>query len=112
MEWRSVSASTTLQMYTLRPVTAGKQLFVEYDGYASANLKERRRRMRKWLNGDCQCERCLREEFALGLGKKMLGEIHEGKEEDGEVEVDEGVAVGGWNGWVKPVFPEDGAVTK
>lgn len=124
-----------MEMRTARHIEKGEQLFgksdtyalflicsmlnpldfvVEYDSYMRDQpLEVRRKRLRKWFDADCQCERCLKEEAELEAAKKLnaKGDI-EGKR-------DSKLAVDGWrdsknerkdSGWdtaSKPVFPED-----
>lgn len=53
---------STVTVTTTRPIAKGEQIFVEYDSFVhSSSVGERRRRLRKWLSGDCMCTRCVRE---------------------------------------------------
>ncbi|KAK4634124.1 hypothetical protein CLAFUW4_01193 [Fulvia fulva] len=56
---------TTMHMVTTQDVSKGEQLFVCYDGFMDEKpLNERRDRFWQWINGPCQCTRCVREEAA------------------------------------------------
>ena len=63
VNWTILSDHTSMIIRTVRDVTVGEQLFVEYDGYQQDQpLAARRKRMRKWLDAECQCTKCLRQE--------------------------------------------------
>lgn len=65
-----------------------EQLFVRYDGFThDLPVDERRERLRKWLDGPCQCERCAAEESQLKDG--VASKTPE------------------WDSEEKPIFPED-----
>lgn len=67
IEWQSQQDHTKLTMTALRDIKAGEQLFVNYDCFTSSKpLQERRNRFWRWLNGPCQCSKCLREEAEEG----------------------------------------------
>ncbi|KAK5151402.1 hypothetical protein LTS14_009245 [Recurvomyces mirabilis] len=54
---------TSMRITTSRAIEEGEQFFVLYDGYmADEPLKARRKRMRRWLDAECLCGRCVREE--------------------------------------------------
>lgn len=62
VEWHA-EGHAKMVMTTIRDVQAGEQLFVRYDGYLENQpLQARRRRLKKWLDAECQCSRCVREE--------------------------------------------------
>lgn len=57
---------TPMLIRVSKDVKQEEQLFVEYDGFQALNgLNTRRKRLRKWLDTDCLCTRCLREESEL-----------------------------------------------
>ncbi|KAK5135885.1 hypothetical protein LTR08_004535 [Meristemomyces frigidus] len=63
VDWSIRPDHTTMVIRVAREVTAGEQLFVEYDGFMQDQpLAARRKRMRKWLDAECQCTKCLRQE--------------------------------------------------
>lgn len=65
VEWQTRKDHRTIDLRISRDVVAGEQLFVEYDGFVhDSSLEERRRRLARWIDGDCACSRCLREEQA------------------------------------------------
>ncbi|SMR45340.1 unnamed protein product [Zymoseptoria tritici ST99CH_3D1] len=87
--WHTADDHAKMEVWTNRDVSKGEQLFVEYDCYVSGqSVAARRKRLRRWLDGDCQCGRCVRE----------------AEEVDGKAEVKVDMA---WDSAVKPVLPED-----
>ncbi|KAK4556941.1 hypothetical protein LTR86_005922 [Recurvomyces mirabilis] len=65
---------TSMRITTSRAIEEGEQLFVLYDGYmADEALKARRRRMRRWLDAECLCGRCVREEAAGMMEEEVEG---------------------------------------
>jgi hypothetical protein len=63
-------------MHTLRSVTKGEELLINYQGELSKKpYLERRKILRQWLGSDCQCKRCVGEEAAdqLRQGIKLPG---------------------------------------
>ena len=77
-------------MRTKRDIKEGEQLLVEYDQFMENQpLEVRRKLMRWWLDGPCQCTRCMREE----------------KEQQKVVAKKDSVA--DWDIQEKVVFPED-----
>lgn len=80
--------SVTLQLQ--KSVSKDEQLFVRYDGYIDdLPLNERRESMWRWLDGPCQCERCVAEERSFLLDGASICEKPF------------------WDPEEKPVFPED-----
>jgi hypothetical protein len=81
VEWetRKDHRAIDLRVSGARGVVAGDQLFVEYDGFMhDSTLEERRERLAKWIDGDCACSRCLREEraaLAVEVGEKRKCEV-------------------------------------
>ncbi|EMC98825.1 hypothetical protein BAUCODRAFT_145845 [Baudoinia panamericana UAMH 10762] len=103
VEWIAGEDYTTLTMATLRDIKQGEQLFVLYDSYLGEQpLRARRRRMRKWLDAECQCDRCLREEAEA---KQTIDKLS-GTDSPSGIMVD-GDGAGQWDTAPKPVFPED-----
>jgi hypothetical protein len=72
LDWHVYSThgqNTTIKLSAKRDIKAGEQLFVIYDQYLiQAPLIERRAAMSRWLDADCQCVKCVREEAALAEG--------------------------------------------
>lgn len=63
VEWRTMKDHRTIEMRVSRNVSAGEQLFVEYDSYVHDHpLHERRKRLARWIDGLCLCNRCVREQ--------------------------------------------------
>ncbi|CAK4034189.1 wd and tetratricopeptide repeat [Lecanosticta acicola] len=63
VKWRIPEDHRTMTMSTLREVQKGEQLFVTYNGFmADQPLPVRRKTFWRWLDGPCQCSRCLREQ--------------------------------------------------
>ncbi|TKA83390.1 hypothetical protein B0A55_01007 [Friedmanniomyces simplex] len=96
VRWRIERDCVTLTVSTQKEVKAGEQLLVVYDQYLEDDpARERRKRMWRWLDGDCRCTRCVREE----------------EEEVGEAEAARpsvnGTGVLTWDTAEKPVLPED-----
>jgi hypothetical protein len=57
--------SSSIRMHTLRSVTKGEELFINYHEELSKKpYLERRKILRQWLGSDCQCKRCVAEEAA------------------------------------------------
>lgn len=72
-------------------------MFVMYDAYVEDQpLDERRKTLWRWLDGPCQCERCIIEETAATL-----------EAETGEKEQWNGSVKHEWDLEEKPIFPED-----
>lgn len=60
----------TVTVTTAWDIRKGEQLFVEYDSFEHDHaVTDRRRRLRKWLSGDCMCTRCVKEAGAEERGK-------------------------------------------
>ena len=57
------SSSGTLRMKTIRKVRAGNELFISYipEKDLQEPVEERRKKLRHWFGGDCQCPRCRKE---------------------------------------------------
>jgi hypothetical protein len=90
-----------MTLRTTRNIKRGEQLFVMYDGYVrDTPIEARRKRLKKWLDADCLCTRCVREAAeAQRVDEKMQGSLKrswEGSESS-------------WDTDDKPVFPEDKA---
>jgi hypothetical protein len=52
-------------MYTLRRVSGGEELFINYQEELSDRPHlERKEVLKEWLGFDCQCTRCMDEEAA------------------------------------------------
>lgn len=64
VEWTTTSKDhRTIKVRARRDIQKGEQLLVEYDQFMRDQpLEIRRKRMYRWLDGPCQCERCVREE--------------------------------------------------
>ena len=74
-------------------------MFVVYDGFIEDQpLDHRRERLWKWLDGPCQCERCVSEEKIAEL--KEQAEPVEGTLQSAAQKRE-------WDVEEKPVFPED-----
>jgi hypothetical protein len=87
--WVTQANHATMQVQTMNEVAKGEQLFVHYDTYVQDQpLAKRRKRLRRWLAGDCQCTKCMREE-----------ELYNS---DGSVKMDMS-----WDTDVKVKLPED-----
>jgi hypothetical protein len=74
VEWKTRKDHRTIDLRVsgARDVVAGEQLFVEYDGFMhDSALEERRERLAKWIDGDCACSRCTREERAAALAVQV-----------------------------------------
>lgn len=108
-EWTVKADHTTLVIRVEEPggVREGEQLLLMYDGFMFGQpVGKRRRRLRKWFDGECQCVKCAREEAEEraraggvegGWGCGCGGRVgHEGVAE--------------WDVVDKPVFPEDDRV--
>ena len=62
-QWMSGDDHRSIEVRTKRPIKKGEQIFVTYDAYIlDVGLSERRKRMKHWLDGDCQCTKCVRDE--------------------------------------------------
>ena len=95
VKWNTQSDHRTIKMKASRYIKKGEQLFVEYDGFVSLQpLEDRRKRLRRWIDGPCQCTRCVREE------KDQLEQAESG----GSVSSSDS---SNWDTGDKPVFPED-----
>ena len=95
--WKVQEDNTTMVLKADRDVREGEQLFVGYDSFVrDQSLATRRKRLKKWLDDDCRCSRCLREEAELAAGKQSST--------NGTGHVN-GVAE--WDVAEKPVLPED-----
>jgi hypothetical protein len=74
IDWRLDPADrspSTIRLVAKRDIAAGEQLFVIYDQYLTeACLSNRRASMRHWLDADCRCVKCLREEAVLQNGSE------------------------------------------
>ena len=67
VKWEDDDAthSSTVRMYTLRRVSDGDELFINYQKELSDKpYFERRKVLREWLGSDCQCTKCIDEEAA------------------------------------------------
>ena len=90
VQWTMTEDHRTIKVRTKRDIKEGEQLLVEYDQFMENQpLEVRRKRMRRWLDGPCQCTRCMREE----------------KEQQKVVAKKDSVA--DWDIQEKVVFPED-----
>jgi hypothetical protein len=59
------SHSSSIRVYTLRPVSKGEELSVNYQEELSDEPYSKRRAvLKEWLGFDCQCTRCREEEAA------------------------------------------------
>lgn len=91
--WQTQNDHRTMHMTTKRRIQDGEQLFVEYDSYMNdKSLEERRKRLRRWLDGPCQCTRCVREEVEMSRTPSPLTSSF---------------GSSGWDTDEKPVLPED-----
>lgn len=84
---------------TTRDVHKGEQLLVEYDRFVhEEKVGVRRNRLRRWLVGDCECGRCVREakeEKERGRDRQRALRREEGGGEGGDE--DGGEVEGGWD---------------
>ena len=88
---------TTIVVSVDRDVKKGEQLFVMYDGFMQKHgLETRRKRLKRWLDDDCQCSRCVREEAELALIKQGEG-----------CDISLAAVKASWDTSEKPVLPED-----
>ncbi|KAK4896154.1 hypothetical protein LTR27_006011 [Elasticomyces elasticus] len=95
VQWNIDEDHTSLTIHAHRDIIAGEQLFVCYDQYMESQpVQARKKRMRKWLDEDCPCSRCVRE----AEEEAMMPKINGGS--DGE-------ATPSWDTAEKPVLPED-----
>jgi hypothetical protein len=64
VEWSSTAENhQTILVRARRNIEKGEQLLVEYDQFMRDQpLEVRRKRMYRWLDGPCQCLRCVTEE--------------------------------------------------
>ena len=63
VHWGIREDHRTIMVKAKRDIKEGEQLLVEYDQFMEDQpLEIRRKRMRRWLDGPCQCTRCVREE--------------------------------------------------
>lgn len=61
--WQLDHDRVTLDIRAVRDISAEEQLFVTYDTWLDGKpLEARRVELLHWLDGPCQCSRCLREE--------------------------------------------------
>ena len=94
VEWSTSGDHRTILVKAGMDIKAGEQLFVQYNNFVSEEpLEVRRKAMERWLDGPCQCTRCVREEREQKAARA-----------DGSVGV-EGTAK--WDVMEKAVFPED-----
>lgn len=104
VRWSTQDDHRTLHVRTIRDIEAGEQLFVEYDSFmADEPIAKRRDRLRRWLNGPCQCTRCVREEAEMR-------ENGEDVEFDPTASFSSDTTSGTGSSWdmdEKPIFPED-----
>lgn len=98
VEWQTLSDHRTVEIIATRDIEAGEQLFVEYDGFIRGQpFKVRRKRLERWIEDGCQCERCQREE--------KQSEASDCQSQRSEQISARSVPV--WDTEKKPVFPED-----
>lgn len=67
VKWENdtVSHSSSIRMHTLRPVSEGEELFINYQEDLSGEpYLKRRAVLKEWLGFDCQCTRCRDDEAA------------------------------------------------
>lgn len=63
VKWQIPKDHRAMEMWAMRDISKGEQLFVNYNGFmAEQTLAKRRDVFWRWLDGPCQCSRCLREE--------------------------------------------------
>jgi hypothetical protein len=83
VDWATQKDHRTVIMRVSRDVTAGEQLFVEYDGFEHDRpVHERRQRLTRWIDGLCMCSRCVREEQALREAQPGNGQTQNGQVAD------------------------------
>lgn len=93
---------STIIVTTLRDIKKGEQLFVEYDSFVhDDSLWERRSRLKKWLAGNCMCERCVREEKVAEMVSASGPSSRQSSGSEGAASWDDGEKVD---------LPEDGNV--
>lgn len=64
--WKTHETRLAIDLTTNRDIRKGEQLFVEYDGHVHDRpLNTRRKRLNRWIDGPCLCERCVEEEKAV-----------------------------------------------
>ncbi|KAI6823289.1 hypothetical protein KC340_g3552 [Hortaea werneckii] len=103
VEWTIGRDHTTLWVRSSREMGRGEQLFVMYDNFLLGQpLSERRKRLRRWLDADCQCSLCVQEEQEE---QRLRGERN--KCDCGCGGCDKGNQTSLWDVEQKPVFPED-----
>lgn len=95
IEW-ATKDYRTIVMTAKRDIECGEQLFVCYNTYMEdKSLEDRRETFRRWINGPCQCSRCLREEEQMsGSGGSTPSLTFSSSSS-------------GWDSDDKPVLPED-----
>lgn len=95
VHWHVSEDHQCITAIAARDIRRGEQMFVIYDGYIENLLvHERRKKLWRWLDGPCQCERCVSEEHAARKNRSA---------ERGLSEFDKPE----WDPEDKPVFPED-----
>ncbi|KAK5107034.1 hypothetical protein LTR62_001923 [Meristemomyces frigidus] len=129
VDWAPHKDATFMTLEIVRNVKAGEQMLVMYDSFMTdEGLAARRKRMRRWLNSDCMCEKCELEEeherleaelvkmraraeaFQLLLDQKKADQHRVdsplgSRETSSMSAIDE--VVGNWDTAPKPIFPED-----
>ncbi|EME49410.1 hypothetical protein DOTSEDRAFT_76727 [Dothistroma septosporum NZE10] len=94
--FRRTEDHRTMHMVTTQDVSRGEQLFISYDGFMEDKpLEGRRKRFRRWINGPCQCTRCMREE---AQARELLGQSFSSSPSGSS---------GDWDNEEKPRLPED-----
>jgi hypothetical protein len=100
VNWTTQEDHRTIVVKGARDIKKGEQLFVEYDGFmADQPLENRRKRMWRWLDGPCQCVRCVREERERMDGKWKRDSLVASNGDDGKVNkvVGTGEKHGSWD---------------
>ncbi|KAK5124659.1 hypothetical protein LTR85_001372 [Meristemomyces frigidus] len=92
---------TIMVIRVTEDIKQGEQLFVDYDGFMKDQpLAARRKRMKKWLDADCQCTKCQRQEAEQQATDERCTCGCGGCKEPG-------IGLAEWDVADKPVFPED-----
>lgn len=105
VEWKSSNNLRTMIVSARRDIARGEQLFVCYDGFAADQpLEARRSRFWKWINGPCQCSKCLREEDELRCS------VDSSPTKSAASEASRPSPAASWDTEIKPILPEDGLV--
>ena len=99
-DWTIAKDHQSVIVTAQTPIKMGEQMLVSYDQYLNdATLDERRTSMWKWLDGPCQCTKCMREEEMRQKSSRGLSSSASSEDKDSKLTWD--------NPDERPILPED-----